>query len=61
MELVSDVKKRNNREAVRMKIGKTFVYIRQEVTRDTSKIKDFQARWPALFEVGEVCDLRFSL
>jgi len=57
MELVSDVKKRNNREAIRMKMEKTFAYRRQEVVRNTPMIKDFQARWPALFEVGEVCDL----
>lgn len=57
MELVSDVKKRNNREAVRMKMEKTFAYRRQEVVCDTPMIKDFQARWPALFEVGKVCVL----
>lgn len=38
------------------KMENTFAYRRQEVVRDTPLIKDFQARWPALFEVGEVCD-----
>ncbi|XP_051258074.1 uncharacterized protein LOC127364511 [Dicentrarchus labrax] len=54
MELLSDVKKKNNREAVRMKMEKTFAYRRQEVVRDTPMIRDFQTRWPALFEVGEI-------
>lgn len=60
MELVSDLKKRNNRETVRMKMEKTFAYRRQEVVCNTPMIKDFKARWPALFEVEEVCDLWLS-
>ena len=57
MELLSDVKMRNNREVVRIKMEKTFAYRRYEVVRDTPMIQDFQARWPALFEVDEVCPL----
>lgn len=56
LELLLDVKKKNNKEVVRMKMEKTFAYRRHEVVRDTPMIEDFQARWPALFEVGEVCD-----
>ena len=55
VELLSDVKKRNNREMVKMKMEKTFAYRRYEVVRDTPMIQDFQARWPALFETSEVC------
>ncbi|KAL6460119.1 hypothetical protein MHYP_G00174190 [Metynnis hypsauchen] len=54
VELLSDIKKKNNREVVRMKMDKTFAYRRHEVVRDTPMIKDFQARWPALFEVSEI-------
>lgn len=54
--LLLDVKRRNNREVVRMKMEKTFAYRRHEVVRDTPMIEDFQARWPGLFEVSEVCD-----
>lgn len=56
VELLSDVKTRNNREVVRMKMEKTFANRRYEVVRDTPMIQDVQARWPALFEVNEVCD-----
>lgn len=55
--LLSDFKRKNNREVVRMKTEKTFVCRRLEVACDAPMIQDFQARWPALFEVGEVCDL----
>lgn len=54
--VLSDVKTRNNREVVRMKMEKTFANRRYEVVRDTPMIQDVQARWPALFELNEVCD-----
>ncbi|XP_062868186.1 uncharacterized protein LOC134330846 [Trichomycterus rosablanca] len=54
VELLSDVKKKNNREVLRMKMEKTFAYRRHEVVRDTPMIQDFQARWPALFDVSEI-------
>lgn len=53
--LLSDVKKSNNREVVRIKMDKTFSCRRFEVVRDTPMIQDFRARWPALFDVSEVC------
>lgn len=53
VELVSDDKKRNNREMVKMKMEKTFSYRRYEVVRNTPMLQDFQARWPALFDVSE--------
>ena len=56
VELVSDVKKKNNREVIRMKMEKMFAHRRQEVVSGTPMIQDFQAIWPALFEVSEVCD-----
>ncbi|KAL7883324.1 hypothetical protein SRHO_G00009820 [Serrasalmus rhombeus] len=54
IELLSDVKKKNNREVVRRKMEKTFAYRRHEVVRDTPMIQDFQARWPALFDTSEI-------
>ncbi|XP_062257564.1 uncharacterized protein LOC133966602 [Platichthys flesus] len=54
VELLSDAKKRNNREVVRMKMEKTFAYRRYEVVRDTPMAQDFQTRWPALFDVNEI-------
>ena len=52
--LLLDVKKRNNREAVKFKMEKTFAFRRHEVVRDAPMVDDFMARWPALFEVSEV-------
>jgi len=53
--LLSDVKKSNNRDVVRMKMDKTFSCRRFEVVHDKPMIQDFRARWPALFDVSEVC------
>ena len=52
--LLLDSKRKNNREAVRVQMEKTFALRRQEVVRDTPMVADFMARWPALFEVTEV-------
>lgn len=53
-ELTSDVKRRNSREVIRMKMEKTFAYRRQEIVRNTPLIHEVQEKWPALFEVQEV-------
>ena len=52
--LLLDVKKRNNREVIKLKMEKTFAFRRHEVVRDAPMVDDFMARWPALFEVSEV-------
>ncbi|XP_037608700.1 uncharacterized protein LOC119478205 isoform X2 [Sebastes umbrosus] len=52
--LLLDVKKRNNREVVKLKMEKTFAHRRHEVVRDVPMVEDFMARWPALFEVSEI-------
>ncbi|XP_037643389.1 uncharacterized protein LOC119498484 isoform X2 [Sebastes umbrosus] len=52
--LLLDVKKRNNREVVELKMEKTFAHRRHEVVRDVPMVEDFMARWPALFEVCEI-------
>ncbi|XP_062240626.1 uncharacterized protein LOC133959079 [Platichthys flesus] len=36
-------------------MDKTFAYRRQEVVRESPMIADFKTRWPALFNVHEVC------
>lgn len=46
--LISDVKRRNNREAVNLKMEKTFAYRRHEVVGDAPMVDDFMTRWPAL-------------
>jgi hypothetical protein len=53
VELLLDIKQRNNRETVWAKMEKTFALRRQEVIRDAPMIIDVQVRWPALFDVME--------
>nr|XP_057923636.1 uncharacterized protein LOC131125788 [Doryrhamphus excisus]XP_057923637.1 uncharacterized protein LOC131125789 [Doryrhamphus excisus] len=52
--LLLDVRKRNNREVVKLNMEKTFALRRHEVVRDAPMVDDFMARWPALFEVSEI-------
>ncbi|XP_045898487.1 uncharacterized protein LOC123966356, partial [Micropterus dolomieu] len=52
--LLLDVKKRNNREVVKLKMEKTFAHRRHEVVRYGQMVEDFMARWPALFDVTEI-------
>lgn len=54
VELLSDVKKRNNRETVMGKMNRTFALRRQEVIFDAPMICNVQERWPALFHPAEV-------
>ncbi|XP_041863711.1 uncharacterized protein LOC121653968 [Melanotaenia boesemani] len=52
--LLSEIKKKNNREIVKLKMEKTFALRRHEVVRDVPMVEDFMARWPALFDVIEI-------
>uniref|UniRef100_A0A1A7W7T8 Uncharacterized protein n=1 Tax=Iconisemion striatum TaxID=60296 RepID=A0A1A7W7T8_9TELE len=54
VELLSDVKKRNNRATVGEKMKKTFALRRQEIIYDAPMINDLQERWPALFQAVEI-------
>ncbi|KAG7513756.1 hypothetical protein JOB18_015916 [Solea senegalensis] len=54
IELLSDVKKRNNKETIRAKMARTFALRRQEVICDAPMISEVQERWPALFDAGEI-------
>lgn len=54
IELLSEIKKRNNDHIVTVKMQKTFSYRRQEVIQGQPLIADFQSRWPALFTQKEV-------
>ncbi|CAL8334529.1 unnamed protein product [Arctogadus glacialis] len=53
-DLLSDLKKRNNREIMKRKMEKTFALRRHEVVRDAPMVEEFMARWPALFAVNEI-------
>lgn len=52
-DLLLDVKQRKNREVMKLKMEKTFAHRRHEVVCDAPMVEEF--RWPALFEVTEVC------
>ncbi|KAL6460861.1 hypothetical protein MHYP_G00308270 [Metynnis hypsauchen] len=54
VELLSDVKKRNNRETIKKKMDATFALRRQEIVYDDPMISDVQERWPALFYTAEI-------
>ncbi|CAI5642295.1 unnamed protein product [Oreochromis niloticus] len=54
VELLSNVKKRNNRETVMGKMNRTFALRRQEVIFDAPMICNVQERWPALFHPAEI-------
>nr|XP_008275458.1 PREDICTED: uncharacterized protein LOC103354015 [Stegastes partitus] len=53
--LISEAKKRNNEDTVAAMMAKTFSHRRQEVLRDAPMIAVFKTRWPALFNVRELC------
>ncbi|XP_013856402.1 uncharacterized protein LOC106512290 [Austrofundulus limnaeus] len=54
LALLTDVQKRNNQQAVKEKMERTFAYRRREVIEDKPFIADFKRRWPALFSEREV-------
>uniref|UniRef100_A0A3P9K7E0 Uncharacterized protein n=1 Tax=Oryzias latipes TaxID=8090 RepID=A0A3P9K7E0_ORYLA len=54
IELLSDVKKHNNRDTIKDKMNKTFSLRRQEVIYDALMISELQERWPALFDPAEI-------
>lgn len=49
VELLSEVKKRNNHQVIKEKMEKTFAHRRYEVVQDMPFIAEFKSRWPALF------------
>ncbi|CAL8258678.1 unnamed protein product [Arctogadus glacialis] len=54
LELLSEVKKRDNNQIIKVKMDKTFAYRRKEVVVDMPSIAEFQSRWPALFAESEI-------
>ncbi|CAI5674046.1 uncharacterized protein LOC109194394 isoform X4 [Oreochromis niloticus] len=53
VDLLSEVKKKNNDHRVAAMMEKTLALRRQEVIREAPMIADFKMRWPALFHVCE--------
>lgn len=55
ISLLAELQKRNNRQTVKEKMAKTFGYRRQEIVHKQPSIEDVLERWPALFQMEEVC------
>lgn len=53
--LLSEVERRNNEAKVAELMDQIFSQRRQEVVQDEPMIVEFKARWPALFNVRELC------
>ncbi|XP_062379402.1 uncharacterized protein LOC134067929 [Sardina pilchardus] len=53
--LLTEMEKRNNEDQVSLLMDQTFAHRRQEVVRDAPMVAEFKARWPALFNVRELC------
>ncbi|OCT86383.1 hypothetical protein XELAEV_18020065mg [Xenopus laevis] len=51
--LLDEIKKKDNRRVIAEKMSKTFSYRRHEVVNLAPPIKDFQQRWPALFNEAQ--------
>lgn len=54
ISLLAELQQRNNRQAIKEKMAKTFGYRRQEIVHKKPSIEDVFERWPALFQMEEV-------
>ncbi|XP_030007097.1 sterile alpha motif domain-containing protein 3 [Sphaeramia orbicularis] len=54
LELLDEVKKRNNCQVISEKMAKTFSIRRQEVVNQAPPISDLRDRWPALFDATQI-------
>lgn len=55
ISILAELQKRNNRQTIKEKMAKTFGYLRQEIVHKQPSIEDILVRWPALFQMEEVC------
>lgn len=54
VDLLSEVKKKNNRQIVCKKMAKTFSIRRQEIVNEAPTVSDLKDQWPALFNGAQV-------
>lgn len=59
MELLDDVKIRDNWRNINQKMSRTFSYRRQEIVEKSPSIASIQERWPALFDTSQVSTFLF--
>ncbi|KAF6726478.1 Sterile alpha motif domain-containing protein 3, partial [Oryzias melastigma] len=53
VELLTEVKKRNNSQVIKTKMAKTFSIRRQEIVNLEPPVSDVRDRWPALFSADQ--------
>ncbi|XP_063330975.1 bis(5'-adenosyl)-triphosphatase isoform X1 [Pelmatolapia mariae] len=56
IQLLTEVKKRDNNKVIKEKMAKTFAHRRHEIVNLSPSIEDIKARWPALFEASHLQD-----
>ncbi|XP_076879072.1 sterile alpha motif domain-containing protein 3-like isoform X2 [Brachyhypopomus gauderio] len=56
IELLTELKKRENDTLIKEKMAKTFAHRRHEIINQTPSIEDIKARWPALFKASHLQD-----
>ncbi|XP_051802070.1 sterile alpha motif domain-containing protein 3-like [Acanthochromis polyacanthus] len=54
VELLNEVKKRDNSQIISEKMAKTFSSRRQEVVNQAPAVNDMKERWPALFDTAQI-------
>lgn len=54
IQLLTEVRKRDNNKLIKEKMAKTFAHRRNEIVKQSPTIEDIKARWPALFEASNV-------
>ncbi|XP_054894412.1 uncharacterized protein LOC129365303 [Poeciliopsis prolifica] len=56
IQLLTEVKKKDNNALIKEKMAKTFAHRRNEIINQSPSIEDIKARWPALFEPSHIQD-----
>ncbi|XP_056290726.1 uncharacterized protein LOC130206680 [Pseudoliparis swirei] len=56
IQLLTEVRKRDNKKLIKEKMAQTFAHRRNEIVNQSPAIEDIKARWPALFEASNIQD-----
>ncbi|CAL8258511.1 unnamed protein product [Arctogadus glacialis] len=56
LQLLTEVRKRDNNTLIKERMAKTFARRRNEIVNLSPSIEDIKARWPALFEASQIQD-----
>lgn len=54
VDMLQEIKKKNNERIISEKMERSFSFRRQEVVKQCPAIQDFRERWPALFSEAQV-------